>query len=98
MGSKLQATARTPQVYFTRDVQKLFEILSVIYGIRKRRKLLETMVMNQILVVAQMDRKQMKGEQKVALDFCKKFAAEYEKRQEVINAYDRCPVSSIVDG
>lgn len=89
MGSASPCTPlkKAPQAFLTRDAHKLLEKLRVIYGLRTKTKILETLIMNQAIVVAQTDRKQMKREQKAALDYCKQFAAEYEKRQGIVN-YD----------
>lgn len=76
---------KAPRTYLTREIHRLLDKLGIVYGIRSRTKLLETLILNQMFVVAEIPREQMKGKKKAALDFCKKFAAEYKKRLEVIN-------------
>ncbi len=84
----LQEKKKVPRTYLTREIHRLLDKLGVVYGIRSRTKLLETLILNQMFVVAETPREQMKGKKKAALDFCKKFAAEYEKRLKVID-HDR---------
>ena len=75
--------------YQTGHTKLLLDKLSILFNIPARTKLLETLIINEVLLAVEVNRDDLRGPQKVAFDYLQRFAQEYKQRLEVLRQHDR---------